>query len=138
MATDFQDGSIPDLPNDYDSSSTTQEQDIKQMLVYQKAELSLLDYQINHNQLHDKEVSDSLKAINDSLNNLIQQGSQGSSSLQDSNTQTIASLHTIENSLDIQHDTNAMIDSWGSIYVPLILVVTMLWWFFRQFIRSYK
>lgn len=134
----FQDGSPPSLPADYDSSSTTQEQDIKQILINQQAELNLLYYEVNHNQIRDDSLHTALDSVNSSLQTLITQGNTGSSTLQDSNTQMLTSLKSIERSLDIQHDTNAMLDTWGTIYVPLILVITMLWWFFRQFLSGYK
>lgn len=135
---EFKDGTLPDLPKDYDSSNTTQEKDVKQLLIDQQAELDLLSYQLQHNQIRDDKVNTLLIGINKSLKELINQGNSGSSTLLNSNTQMVSALKHIDNSLDIQHDTNAMLDTWGTIYVPLMLVVTMLWWFFRQFLSSYK
>jgi len=82
--------------------------------------------------------SASFTLVNNNLQSLITQGSTGDSTLQGDTSNMLASLQSIQKSLDIQHDTNALVSTYGLIWFPLIMLVTMLWWFFRQFISSYK
>lgn len=136
---EYESGTIPNIPDDFQPhDSDTDVQLLQKIIEDQQTELKLMSYQL-HKQDEDQQANEKdLQAIIKNLDELIDQGSTGSSTLQDSNTQMLSSLKAMEGSLKAQHDTNMTIDAYGHVYVPLILVVTMLWWFFRQFISSYK
>lgn len=47
---------------------------------------------------------------------------------------TATQLEEMNNKLDILVESDKLLMAYGYIYVPLIIVVLMMWWVFKQFI----
>jgi hypothetical protein len=43
-------------------------------------------------------------------------------------------LDIIIDSLSLVHTASATVVNYGLVLVPLMLIITMMWWFFRQFL----
>lgn len=54
-----------------------------------------------------------------------------------SSAEIVELLTSIDNKLDVIVDSSLTLMSYGHIFVPLIIVVLVLWWFFRQFLSQY-
>jgi hypothetical protein len=46
-------------------------------------------------------------------------------------------LESINSHMPMLVQTSSLLHAYGLVYVPLIVIVLMLWWFFRQFIYTY-
>lgn len=142
---DYQSGKLPDPHVSYDSTSTTEQQDIKQFIKNQEKQLDYYWYELNEQKtqndllkLHNEKLVQQNDDLAKKIDTLIQQGSTGDSSTQDSNTQILAKLDTIiQKQENLEVGTNTVV-TYGVVYIPFFIIVFLCWRFFATFLRTYR
>lgn len=77
-----------------------------------------------------------LDSVNEKLQTLVTQGSEGDSTLSDVNEQIVTKLDTlIQQQSDITVGSNTIV-TYGVLYIPLIIICFLLWRFFATFLRN--
>lgn len=139
MSYEYDSTVIPSLPNTYDvPESPTDLQLLEQIIHNQETELQFYYYELNKSKDTVEDLTEQNQALHndnllivEKLENLVDQGSTGSSTLQDSNTQILAKLD------QLQVGSNT-VTTYGVLYIPLAVIVFMLWRFFSEFLRPLR
>lgn len=87
------------------------------------------------NEKHDAMMESNQKVI-DNLQLLINQGETGSTTIGDGESQIITKL---ENMLELQNEFvvgNNTLITYGTVYIPFLVICVLLWRFFATFLRS--
>jgi len=141
---EYDSNTIPSLPDSYVlPDSPTDIQLLEQVIKNQEKQLEFYYWELNK----DKETIADLKTQNETLHNdnnaivgkldeLIQQGQTGDSTLSDSNTQILQKLDTMNSHMsEINTGSNTVV-TYGVYYIPLAIIIFLLWRFFSTFLRS--
>lgn len=137
MAYEYDSEQLPEPYIPYDSTNTTIAEDLKHLIDLKQNEIDHLIYFINKSDDNNLDMVETLVNINDKLDNLLLMSEKGEDTSINLNGELMGSIGNIESSLSTQSEANAVINTWGVVGLPLILIVVMLWWFFRQFLDRY-
>ncbi|SRR6266568_3253870 len=128
---------LPDAPSSFDASNIDSLQAAKQTIVNQEKEIDYLWYMINKNNDEYKTLADVNTVLNTKLDGLQTTLGTGSSNGTADNVLLTQKLDTmISQQNQIISGTNTVV-TYGVLYIPLAIILVVLWKFFSQFLKSY-
>lgn len=134
---EYKSGEIPPFPNDFViPDEVTDVQLLTQMLHNQEKTIEFLYYELNRSEEKYQSLHKDNTDLIGKIDTLISQGQSGDSTLQDSNTQLLSKLDGLQSTVSNMELGSNTVITYGILYIPLAIIIFLLWRFFATFLRT--
>lgn len=139
----YQPDVVPELPPDYVvPENATEVQLLEQTIHNQEKIIEFLFYQLNEQETNDQLQSNENQLVVSKLDELIEQGQTGDSTLVDSNGQMLQKLDSLNQSVQVLNESAQVgsntVLTYGVLYIPLAIIIFLLYKFFWSFLRPLR